>query len=175
MERRMFLNQFTVMPTSTSKIVLNSSQIPFWCIKDHLQGSEAKSYIFKLLPWISPQHWGWGSQKGAVPRWCTVLISSHHASYSSDISLTPSNNARNVRQGCNWALGICSARAWGSHATSKQQACTGYPALLTRSGSSPPHCPHCTSLPAIIHILAPKGAIVSSHETEAKAEIYSSV
>jgi len=43
------------------------------------------------------------------------------------------------------------------------------------SGSSPPHCPHYASLLAIIHILAPKGAIVFSCETEAKAETYSSV
>lgn len=67
MEGRMFLNQFTIMPASVSKKVLNSSRIPFRCIKDGLHGSEAESYVFKVLPWISPQHCGWGSQKGAVP------------------------------------------------------------------------------------------------------------
>lgn len=50
MERRVFLNQFTVMATPTSKIIFNSSKTTCECIKDYLRGTEAKSHVFKVLP-----------------------------------------------------------------------------------------------------------------------------
>lgn len=50
MERRVFLNQFTVMATPTSKIISNSPKTTCECIKHYLRGTEAKSHVFKVLP-----------------------------------------------------------------------------------------------------------------------------